>query len=268
MAITENFIRDPNVAGSFYEKNPLILQKNITAFFRRKKPPKEIGNKRVRAVISPHAGHLYCGTVMASVYQLLQNKEYGRVILIGPSHSVAFGSVAFDTAHTWKTPLGIIPIDTKTNELLLFQEQFDVLPKVFDREHSLEVQLPFLQTVIPFFSLLPLCTGQDLPHARIAQTISSFLSDEAVIIVSSDFSHYHKETEATAIDHTSIQAILSRNPERIDKTVDACGLEGIKILNDISVMNHWRPFLTDYQTSGDVTGDVEGVVGYAGFAYV
>ena len=264
-----NTIRNPNVAGSFYEKDSQILQKTIASFFENIKiAPKNVNNKPIRAIISPHAGYMYCGSVMASVYQLLPGKPYDRVILIGPSHSVGFQTVAFDTADAWKTPLGITPLDIKTNEGFLFHEEFDILPRVFDKEHSLEVQLPFLQTVLPSFSLIPLCTGQDLPHKKIAEVISPLLTDTTVVVVSSDFSHYHTQTEAHALDQLSIRTICSKKSPEIDAGVDACGLEGIKIHNDLALLNTWNPVFVDYQTSGDITGDTSAVVGYAGFAYV
>jgi len=269
MAITKNFIRKPNVAGSFYEKDPHRLQKSIASFFVNKTiPPKVIKRESIRALISPHAGYMYCGRVMASAYQLLMGKRYTKVILIGPSHSVRFSSVAFDTARVWETPLGTTPIDTKTNERFLYREEFDVLPQVFDKEHSLEVQLPFLQTVLSSFSLIPLCTGQNLNHTSIANKLKTMLTDETLVVVSSDFSHYHPEKNANTLDHNSIQAILSKNPSRIDTTVNACGLEAIKILNDLSVMNNWKPVFLDYKTSADVAGDISAVVGYASIAYV
>jgi AmmeMemoRadiSam system protein B len=269
MAITKDKVRNPNVAGSFYEKDSFILREDIASFFHAvKNPPKEVGNNRIHAIISPHAGYPYCGSVMAAAYQLLRNKSYERVILIGPSHSVGFQSIAFDTASAWDSPLGVIPIDIKTNEQFLFHEEFEVGPGVFDKEHSLEVQLPFVQTVLPSLLLIPLCTGQDLPHKKIAETISSLISDSTIVVVSSDFSHYHPEAEAAAIDRVSIAAILSKNSRKIDRAVDACGIEGIKILNDLSVDRNWKPVFLDYRTSGDITGDKSAVVGYAAFAYV
>jgi hypothetical protein len=269
MAITKNIIRKPNVAGSFYEKDPHLLQKSIASFFAKKiRPDGEVKGKHIRALISPHAGYMYCGRVMASAYQLLIGKHYTKVILIGPSHSIGFSSVAFDTAHVWETPLGTTPIDTKTNERFLFHEEFDVLPQVFDKEHSLEVELPFLQTVLSSFSLIPLCTGQNILHTAVSEKLKTLLTDETLVVVSSDFSHYHPQKDANTLDHDSIQAILSKNPSRIDTTVDACGLEAIKILNDLSIINHWKPIFLDYKTSADVTGDMSAVVGYASFAYV
>ena len=269
MAIINNFIRKPNVAGSFYENDPHQLQKSIASYFVKSAiPPKEIKGKPIRALISPHAGYMYCGRVMASTYQLLAGNHYKRIILIGPSHSVGFSSVAFDTAHAWETPLGTTPIDMETNEQFMYHEEFDVLPRVFDKEHSLEVELPFLQSVLSSFSLVPLCTGQNIHHTSVANNLKTIVTHETLVVVSSDFSHYHPEKDAHMLDHNSIRAFCSKNPSHIDTTVDACGLEGIKILNDLSIINHWKPVFLDYKTSADVTDDSTEVVGYAGIAYV
>lgn len=267
MALRKNTIRNPNVAGTFYEKEPDLLRSRVTSFLNSAKGVPNLKQKHICAIIVPHAGYIYCGSVMASAYQLLTGKKYDRIILIGPSHFIEFQSVALDSASAWKTPLGTIPLDQTMMKQFPKHTEFAVQPGVFDHEHSLEVQIPFIQAVLPSASLIPLCIGQDIPHTRIAETISPLLTNTTLIVVSSDFSHYHPEEEANTIDKDSITAILSKNPDWIDTTVDACGLTGIKILNDLAVIHHWKPHLLTYQTSGDVTREHEAVVGYASFAY-
>lgn len=269
MALTNDAIRKPNVAGSFYEPDPQELKNTITSLLNiAKPPPKPLRKKRIRAIISPHAGYMYCATIMASAYRLLQGKHYKRAILIGPSHSVAFSTMAFDTARFWETPLGRTAVDQQINEQFLYHPEFDVLPTVFTKEHSLEVQLPFLQTVLPSFSLIPLCSGQNVNHREIAKTLQSVLTEDTLVVVSSDFSHYHPEKQARLRDQHSMNAILSQDTRAIETEVDACGLEGIKILNDISIEELWTPIFLEYTTSASVTGEIDAVVGYASLAYV
>jgi AmmeMemoRadiSam system protein B len=195
-------------------------------------------------------------------------KSYDRVILLGPSHAVGFSSAALDCQRLWQTPIGTVPLDRNAIAQLSKFDGFEILPQVFDKEHSIEVQLPFLQTVLSDFSLIPICCGQDLPHKQIAEALETVRTNATLVIASSDFSHYHPEVEANKLDHLSVASILSQNPVFIQKNTDACGKEGIQILNSLARANRWKPVLLDYQTSGNITHDYSAVVGYASFAYV
>lgn len=269
MAVINNSLRYPNVAGIFYDADKRTLRKRLGLLLNNGgKSPEGLRNKRIHAVISPHAGYEYCGTVMASIYQLLYGSTINKIILIGPSHTQGFQAMALDTKITWQTPLGLVPIDVSANEHLKSHEEFKTLPFVFNGEHSLEVQVPFIQHVLSSFTLIPLCSGQNLPHKKIADAIFPLLTGSTLVVISSDFSHYHPEHIARFMDHRSISAILSKDTKQIDNYVDACGKDGIMVLNEIAVLKNWKPIRIDYKTSGDITGDKQSVVGYAGIAYV
>lgn len=256
-------IRQPNVAGLFYSKDKEELKSVITGFLMKKK--NGINNlNRIKAIIVPHAGYEYSGAVAGQVYNLIKNCNYKKIILLGPSHHYPFRSIALDDCDCWRTPLGKVKLDKKIGEVLLNQDKFQLMPMVFEQEHSLEVQLPWLQVVLGDFTLLPLGVGQNLYSGEIAQSLNKILNSDTLVVVSSDLSHYLPEDEANRIDKNTLDNILRG---KSDGGLEACGSEGILILMELAKMNNWKPKLVDYRTSGDVTGEREAVVGYGGIVY-
>lgn len=261
--------RKANVAGSFYPDDLPELQSIIDQALAQAHPiPKSIEKKRIRAIISPHAGYIYCSSVMGSVYRTLKKQNYQRVILLAPSHYVSFSCIALDTHKMWQMPLGTISIDQKVSRQLSKDDVFRFLPEAFDEEHSLEVQLPFLQTVLSSFQLIPLCCGQDLPSEHIAHMLQPYIGHDTLLVASSDLSHYLPEDKAMETDKETTESIISLGSKRIARQADACGIEAIKILNSIANTYGWQPRCIHHTTSAEASGETQRVVGYGGFIYV
>ena len=263
-----NMVRKPNAAGGFYPADKGELTAELERCFQDAAAvPPEAQGKEVKAIIAPHAGYVYSGATAASAYQLLKN-SYRRVILLGPSHYVGFDSVALDEAQKWRTPLGEVALDKDALATLSHSRYFKILPEAFAREHSIEVQIPFLQKQLKAFSLVPLCCGQELPSVSIAMELNKIIDNATLVVASSDLSHYQPLSAARATDRESIDSILSMDQEDMRAHLDACGSEGIFILTELARQNRWQPRLVDYRTSAEVSGDESAVVGYASIVYV
>jgi len=255
-------IRPMQFAGSFYPSSSLELESMIEAFLKNATPQKPDG--KIQAIISPHAGYIYSGLVAAYGYKLLQNNQYKEVILLGPSHQVPCQGLAICDFNEWETPLGNVPV-SKNNESILKYKMVQLLNKAHIAEHSIEVQLPFLQTVLKKFSILPITTGSIEKHKEVAETLNKYSKDTTFIIVSSDLSHYLPYDDAQRIDNKTTESILDGE---LDISHDrACGADGILILMHLAKMNNWKATLLDYRNSGDTAGDKQAVVGYASIAF-
>jgi AmmeMemoRadiSam system protein B len=221
-----------------------------------------------KALIVPHAGYIYSGPVAASAYARLQpyRHRYTRVILLGPCHRVAFTGLASSGADVFRTPLGDVPVDKAAFAGL---DLPDV--KVFDAthrfEHSLEVHLPFLQTVLDSFSLLPLVVGDAAPET-VARVIDALWGGpETLIVISSDLSHYLTYDQARAIDGSTCEAIENLQAHNIDHH-RACGATPIGGLL-IATKRHGLKVITlDLRNSGDTAGDKNQVVGYGSWIFL
>jgi MEMO1 family protein len=260
-------IRYPSAAGSFYPETDHELRGQINTFFTQVRNRQAI--KGIRAIIAPHAGYMYSGIVAASVYKpLIGAKRINRIIMLGPSHFVGFNYAGLTGFTSWETPLGQIQVDQEFNSKLTDNRHFKINDQAHEREHSLEVQIPFIQTIFGSnVKIVPIVLGQNTNFAKIAKRLSELLDGRTLIITSSDLSHYFTQVQANGIDHSTIDFILSRNSKDIQNEADACGLEGILVLNEIAKLKGWKPQLIDYKTSGDITDDKSSVVGYAGIIY-
>jgi AmmeMemoRadiSam system protein B len=251
--------RKPAVAGAFYPGEGDELRQMIGSFLGECKKAKikgeggEAGN--VRAIIVPHAGYVYSGIVAAAGYSLLQGKNFERVVLLGPSHFVRFDGAAFDSSQAWQTPLGEVKVGNFPSE------KIGSIWQAHAREHSIEVQLPFLQSVLKGFEICPICIGS---YDNISDEIIGNLR-KAFLVVSSDLSHYLPYEMAVKKDSETIGKILRLEHVGYD---DACGADGISIMIDIARKLRWKPMLLDYRNSGDTAGTKDEVVGYASIAFV
>ena len=256
--------RVPAVAGLFYPADPNRLSLEVNRYLNNA----TTGQHTPRALIVPHAGYQYSGPVAAAAYKTLESiaSNISRVLLLGPSHRVGFDGVAFPLACGFETPLGNIPLD---QEMI---EQLSHLPGVVRsdaahlEEHSLEVQLPFLQEVLGEFSLVPGVIGR--AHARdVVAIIEPFLeSDENLILISSDLSHYHNYRDAQQRDQHTSEAILNLQPGLIDYK-DACGRTGVNALLMLAKKRGLKSELLDLRNSGDTAGDHSRVVGYGAYLF-
>ena len=257
--------RQPAVAGQFYPDDPSQLERLLAQMLLQVKPSKP---EHVKALISPHAGYIYSGPVAASAFQVLrtQAEDIRRVVLMGPSHRVGFQGIATTSATSYQMPLGEIPIDREAIK------KISALPHVMDNdqahrfEHSLEVQLPFLQTVLREFTLIPLVVG-DCPSHQVAEVLEMLWGgDETLIVISSDLSHYHSYEVARQLDEKTSQAILNLQPEQIHYD-DACGRNPVNGLLVSAKTHGLKPSLVDLRNSGDTAGSRDQVVGYGAYLF-
>lgn len=260
-----NQIRQPAVAGMFYPADKQSLKDDIHRYLNRANLEQKSNPK---AIVVPHAGYIYSGPVAASAYkQLIAFKEkIKRVVLLGPSHRVAFSGLAVPEADTFNTPLGNIPIDQKAIQQLSDLPQVIASDQAHRDEHSLEVQLPFLQEVLGEFSLVPLVVG-DAERHEVAEVINRLWGDEhTLIVISTDLSHYHEYNEAQQLDRATSDAIENLKPDLIGYE-DACGRNGLLGMMTVAEEKGLSAEQLDLRNSGDTAGDKSRVVGYGAYAF-
>ncbi len=260
-------IRKSAVSGYFYPDNPVLLKKQIEKFVHLAEIPHL---KPPRALISPHAGYIYSGPIAGYSYKSIVNyKElYKTILLLGPSHYEFVPGLALPTSDYFETPLGNIKINKEKLKILCefpFVYQND---RAHIKEHSLEVQLPFLQKIFAeqSFDLVPITFGK-IPYEEVATAIESIYDNQTLIIVSSDLSHYYEYSIAKILDEKTSQAILNLNPVEISSE-QACGRAGIQALIHIAKKRNWKPILLDLRNSGDISGKKSEVVGYGSWAFI
>jgi hypothetical protein len=216
--------------------------------------------------VVPHAGYVYSGPIAASAYkEIIPFKdEINRVVLLGPSHRVAFRGLAVPESDEFKTPLGNIPIDQKGIQLLADLPQVIASEQAHRDEHSLEVQLPFLQLILGEFTIIPLVVGE-ADRYEVAEVIKRLWGDEhTLIVISTDLSHYHEYLDAKRIDRMTTDAILNLKPDLISYE-DACGRNGLKGMLTVAEEKNLTVDMLDLRNSGDTAGDKSRVVGYGAY---
>ncbi|MBI1175725.1 MAG: AmmeMemoRadiSam system protein B [Sideroxydans sp.] len=259
----QSTIRHPAVAGLFYPGVPQELAHEVRTLLAAAQPSALIP----KALIAPHAGYVYSGPIAASAYAALKNvaSRIRRVVLLGPTHRVAVRGLALPGVEAFSTPLGAIPLDRNAVQAIAHLPQVTVSPHAHAQEHSLEVQLPFLQTVLRDFKLLPLAVGMATPE-EVAEVLELLWGgDETLIVISSDLSHYLPYEQAEATDRATAQAVLQLQPPISHD--QACGGTPVNGLILAARAHHLTPHLLDLRNSGDTAGPRNGVVGYAAFAF-
>jgi AmmeMemoRadiSam system protein B len=256
-------IRPPAVAGMFYPADPGQLAHVVQQL---------LGEARhfdlvPKALIVPHAGFIYSGAIAATAYATLRDvaSRIRRVVLLGPTHRVAVRGLALPGADAFDTPLGRVTLDTAAAQAIAHLPQVGISPQAHALEHSLEVQLPFLQNVLSDFKLLPLAVGMATAE-EVAEVLEAVWGgDETLIVISSDLSHYLPYASAQRIDNETAQSILElRQPIDHDH---ACGGTPISGLIVAAQKHRLAPHLLDLRNSGDTAGSHDQVVGYASFAF-
>jgi AmmeMemoRadiSam system protein B/AmmeMemoRadiSam system protein A len=256
--------RPPAVAGSFYPGDPASLRDDLTACLAVQPAPTPAG--LLKAIIVPHAGYVYSGSTAGKAYALLAPLagRIRRVVLLGPCHRVAVQGLAAPTVQAFATPLGSIPLDRAALDALADLPQVVASDAAHAQEHSLEVQLPFLQTVLGEFTLVPLAVGRT-GAAEVAQVIARLWGGpETLIVISSDLSHFHGYAEAQKIDHATADHILAL--EQLTSFEQACGALPINGMIAVARQRGLRIERIAQCNSGDTAGDKTRVVGYASFA--
>ncbi len=260
-------VRPAAVAGMFYPGAPRALEASVRALLAG--APRSAANDDAwpKALIVPHAGYVYSGPIAASAYaRLLPGRaRIRRVVLLGPVHRVPIRGLALPGADTFVTPLGPVPVDAEAAVRLRGLPQICDSEAAHSPEHSLEVQIPFLQATLDQFTLVPLAVG-DASATEVAEVIERVWGgSETLIVVSSDLSHYHSYEEALEIDRATADDILgladTLGPEQ------ACGATPINGFALCARRHDLKPELIDLRNSGDTAGDKSRVVGYAAFAF-
>lgn len=216
-----------------------------------------------KALIVPHAGYMYSGPVAATAFVRVEasRERVSRVVLIGPSHHVRFAGLAVPSSTAFETPLGSVAIDETARRKLLHLPFVGVLDDAHRWEHSLEVQLPFLQEVLGAFVVLPIAIGHASP-AQVEEALGAVWGgEETLIVVSSDLSHYFDYDTARRMDTATASAIESLEPDRIG-TDDACGRIGMQGLLNAARRHGLVARTLDLRSSGDTAGGRDEVVGY------
>lgn len=261
--------RLPAVAGLFYPEDINVLKQDIHQYLDQALVLAEPSKIIPKAIIVPHAGYVYSGAVAASAYKQIMpfKQQINRVVLLGPSHRVAFAGLAVPETDVFNTPLGNIPIDKKAVKQLSGLPQVIASERAHRDEHSLEVQLPFLQEVLGDFSLIPLVVG-DAERDDVADVINLFLENgndtNTLIVISTDLSHYHEYDEANKIDRATSDAIIHLKPERIEYD-NACGRNGLNGMLTVARQKQLVIDLLDLRNSGDIAGSKDRVVGYGAY---
>lgn len=260
-------VRKPAVANLFYEGEEKRLRKTILSYLSEAK----LYNYKPQALICPHAGYIYSGKTAAVSYKQLLNldkdKQY-RFLLIGPSHYVYMQGISFGYYDYWLTPLGQVKVDKQKIEQFMidnpnFPATLNTVPH--QQEHSLEVQIPFLQVLMTNFSIIPVVYG-DIDPIFVKRVIEYFKDENTVVIISSDLSHYYPDDYARILDKNCHLAVENLD-ERYLKNCEACGKIGMYAMIKYARENGLKAKLLDYKTSADTSGDYSQVVGYGSYIF-
>jgi AmmeMemoRadiSam system protein B len=269
-------IRRPAVAGFFYPQDPKVLRTAIADYLARASGAQAAPNaartarpvcaSTPKALIAPHAGYVYSGPIAASAYSALGCAAHGieRVVLIGPSHFVPFSGLAVSRAEAFETPLGAVPVDDAARRAILRVAHVVTADAPHAREHSLEVQLPFLQALLDEFQVLPIAAGDATAREVAAALECVWGNEETLIVVSSDLSHYLEYAAARRVDASTAQSILSCSTDLGGE--QACGCVGINGLMHVARERELEVRLLDLRNSGDTAAERASVVGYGAFA--
>ena len=262
-------IRKPAVAGQFYPSNPKALKSEVTSYF-----DSGIDRRVVKGVVSPHAGYIYSGRVCGEVFSRVEIPDH--VIVLGPNHRGMGGDASIMADGVWEMPLGVVEIDKDLSGMILNKSSIvSDDPRAHSFEHSLEVQLPFIQVIKEDFLLTPIALGSlSLSEClTIGEDIASAIGDfgeDVLIVASSDMTHYEPVEYAKAQDQDAIDEILRLDPEGLYNTVrkkgiTMCGYIPVAVMLSAAIkLGAKKAELIDYMTSGDTSGDYRSVVGYAG----
>ena len=263
-------IRKPVYDGRFYPKNKKVLFAQINEYTKlaQKTPVFLPEGKTLKALILPHAGYIYSGLTAAHSAFVLKGKQFDKVVIMGPDHRVGFLNCAVTDSAGYETPLGTVFLHADAKKLRKqYKSLFQTIPASDQQEHSIEVQIPFLQIYLGRFKIIPIVMGRG-DIRQYVTPIDNICDNNTLIVVSSDLSHYLPYSEAVKKDHETIQMILDLNAEKLSETNNrACGINPIQVLVQLARRHRWKPILLHYSNSGDTAGTRDRVVGYAAIAF-
>ncbi|MBA4367451.1 MAG: AmmeMemoRadiSam system protein B [Desulfobacterium sp.] len=263
-------IRKPVWAGKFYPESPAELMETINRLSveAEKTVIMQPTERKLKAVVIPHAGYAYSGWTAAHACAILKGKQFKRVILMGPDHRIGFSNAAISAVDEYQTPMGIVPLHEDAAKLRAGSTLFQAVPASDQLEHCLEVVLPFLQYSLKKFSLIPVVMGSRGDFQKISSHIADLLDNETLIVVSSDLSHYLPYNQAKIRDKETINMILNLEDEKLlVRENAACGVIPICSVIRFADRFNWKPELIQYSNSGDASGIKDSVVGYAAIAF-
>lgn len=270
-AFSQADVKEPNVSGQFYPADAETLSKSIDAFFALAQV--QPYDKRIDMIIAPHAGYVYSGPVAAYAYKAISHQKYSTVIIIAVSHFSNFEGFAIWPRGNFETPLGRVEVDAEfSQKLLSATDKIKSFSPAFDKEHSLEVQLPFLQKTLTNFKIVSLLTGKpNFDNCRkLAVALNQVIGnrEDILIVVSTDMSHYYNDPTARRMDAAALSLIKNFRAEQLWthcllRNVELCGFSGVTTaLLYASLRNMSGVDILRYATSADATGDKSAVVGY------
>jgi len=276
-------IRKSILAGSWYPASGIELESEVKTYLDKAKP--ENPNGRVFAIISPHAGYRYSGRAAAYGYKLIEGKNLiKRVIIFAPSHHWGFRGASILNVDYYQTPMGNVPVDKSVVEQLLKKDLFSSIPYADMKEHSLEIQLPFLQKTLSDFKIVPVVIGQlkGDDYEKIASAVKPYADSNTVFVASSDFTHFgynfgynpfstNIKENLCKLDNGAVEKIINKDFNGFrqylaDTGITICGADPISIILKILPDNSSGKKLI-YYTSGDVTGDFSSTVSYVSIVF-
>jgi AmmeMemoRadiSam system protein B len=263
-------VRQAAVAGSWYPALPRQLEATVDDYLAAAKTE---AMPRLRAVVSPHAGLMYSGPVAAHSYQAARATRYDTIVLVGPSHFVPFDGVSIWPRGAWQTPLGEVAVDEALAAAIAVAAPGVVIDRAdaHGREHSLELQLPFVVHLWPTARIVPLVMGRQTRQTAFAlgsAIAASVGADQVLLVASSDLSHYEDARTAASMDTVVMRHVEAVDPEGLMRTLEheprhACGGGPIvSVLHAARLLGAEQGRLLQYADSGDITGDKSSVVGY------
>ena len=261
----------PNVAGGFYTDDPIALSRQIDEFISLANVPEVHHN--VQVAIAPHAGYIYSGSIAAHTFKAIAQNQYSIIIILAPSHYYPFDGASIWPKGAFKTPLGVVPVDQDFAKALLNETPVvKELPEVFNQEHALEVELPFVQKIFPKAKIVPLLLGQpDFKNCeQLAVALNKLIGnrEDILVLVSSDMSHYHPYDNANKEDAGTLEAIRHEDVEafwngNISRTMEMCGFVPVTVGMMVAKLRGLSSAqVLKYANSGDTAGDKAKVVGY------
>ncbi|MBI4738991.1 AmmeMemoRadiSam system protein B [Candidatus Woesearchaeota archaeon] len=271
-------VRYPACAGTFYPATKegleceagILLSDAKEIVMQRKGLTDEKIHRVLRAIVVPHGTYDQSGIIAAQGFSLLSKfsqHDHWKILLIGPSHYSHFPGAAVSTVDAWQTPLGSTPVNPLAASIAKrhYPALID-LPEVHEREHALEVQIPFLANVLPDFSIIPIATGE-IDAEKLANIIGPYCDDETIIVVSADLSHDHSSDQAHKKDAIITKALTTLDARTLESKGESCAKIPLLALLHLAKSNGWKAEVVDYINAGRTSKDKSHVVGYGCFAF-
>ncbi len=273
-AFADPHIKKPNVAGQFYTANPERLRSQIQSFLDHV----QVSQPRdVQILVAPHAGYMYSGQVAAFGYKETAHQEFKTVVVLAPSHHYGFPGISVWSQGGLQTPLGVAEVDEEfARQLIEADPLFVYEPRAFEKEHSLEVELPFIQVVHPQARVVPVVMGQCTYQTvqRLVEALDRLIGErtDVLVVASSDMSHFHNDEKARELDYQTLELIKAFKTDEFwadcgQQKLEMCGFVPVSTAMLLAQKRGLSAEVLNYANSGDVTGDRDRVVGYTSVVF-